>query len=141
MTLPLGVQKRRPDRRLSPGVVFAICILAIALGAAIASWMKIQKTAREISAVELQTSLFDAHMARALSCLDLAGTEIHNAEEQRISDMQLRISNGIMLCIVKNRQDAKMSVDGLSRCIEGVEAENLVTLVGQGDTPVSKPAC
>ncbi len=141
-TFPPSEPRGRGDR-VSTGVILAIVILAVAVGAAIGSWIRIGQTNRALDAIETQASLFEAYTSRALACMDLATVDVHDTAEQHLSDLRLSISNGIMLCLVKVRRSGQMTMNParISACVERVEAENLITIVGQDGIPVSQPAC
>ena len=125
----------------TPASLTSIALIVLALAAAAGSWLHARYTMQQVAGIELQMALADAHEARSLACMDLVQAGLADPAGAELAKKRLNISNGITLCLVKNREAAQVSLDGLSQCIFDLGETNLISVSRPGGIPDLRPAC
>ena len=119
-------------------VVSAMLVVA-ALTAALSAWAYTGQAARRVEDVQVQTELARAFQARAIACLDQAAASLGDPSRLARAESSLEISRGITLCLVKNRDQAVVEVDGLATCVREVEVANGLIDPAAGATFAAPP--
>jgi hypothetical protein len=123
----------------TPATLLAIGIALLALAVSVAAYLSIEHAQRLAAAVATQRSIAVAYEDRALRCLDHTVAAL-GAGGARRAERSLNMSEGITLCLVQSRENARLDETALRECIRHLEAANLVAMPGEAGVG-RLPAC
>ena len=136
-----SVPAKAPDPRLARTRAVAIALAGLALLLAAGAWYRLDRAERVAEEVREQAAFARAYEQRALSCLDVAVASIGDPAQRERAAKSLAVSHGIMLCLVRHREQALLSLGAIADCIAEVEATNSILGSDPAGPEVARPAC